>query len=123
MPEVVTIAGSPSAASRSSAILDHVRSLLEGYQITTENIQVRALPLEALFYGLVDDPEIQRAFRVIEDAEALVIATPVYKAAYTGVLKSFLDLLPQRAFADKIIFPIATRGAPGHQLAIDYALK
>lgn len=123
MPEVVTIAGSPATPSRSSAILDRVRCLLEGYQITTEDIQVRALPLEALFYARVDDPSIQNALRAIENASALVIGTPIYKAAYTGVLKSFLDLLPQRAFADKVILPIATGGAPGHQLAIDYALK
>ena len=53
----------------------------------------------------------------------VVVATPVYKAAYTGILKSFLDLLPQRALADKIVFPIATAGSPAHLLALDYALK
>nr|MBD3885136.1 NADPH-dependent FMN reductase [Phormidium tenue FACHB-886] len=59
----------------------------------------------------------------IEQADALIISTPVYKAAYTGVLKAFLDLLPQNALREKTILPIATGGTIAHLLAIDYALK
>jgi FMN reductase len=46
----------------------------------------------------------------------------VYKAAYTGLLKSFLDLLPQYALAGKTVLPLVTGGTPAHVLAIDYAL-
>ena len=56
-------------------------------------------------------------------ASGVVIATPVYKAAYTGVLKTFLDLLPQFGFADKVVLPLATGGTIAHVLAIDYALR
>ena len=51
------------------------------------------------------------------------MATPVYKAAYAGVLKAFLDLLPQDALHDKVVLPIATGGSSAHLLALDYALK
>ena len=53
----------------------------------------------------------------------LVVATPVYKAAYSGVLKVFLDLLPQTALKGKIVLPLATGGSPHHMLALDYALR
>lgn len=56
-------------------------------------------------------------------ASAVIIATPIYKAAYSGILKAFLDVLPQNALADKIILPLATGGSAAHTLAIDYALK
>jgi FMN reductase len=56
-------------------------------------------------------------------AEALVIATPIYKASYTGVLKTFLDLLPQLALAGKTVLPLATGGTIAHVLAIDYGLR
>ncbi|MBV8882973.1 MAG: NAD(P)H-dependent oxidoreductase, partial [Chroococcidiopsidaceae cyanobacterium CP_BM_RX_35] len=46
-----------------------------------------------------------------------------YKAAYTGLLKAFLDLLPQEALRGKAVLPIATGGTIAHLLAIDYALK
>jgi FMN reductase len=56
-------------------------------------------------------------------ARAVVVATPVYKAAYSGVLKVFLDLLPQTALRDKVVLPLATGGSPHHMLALDYALR
>ncbi len=123
MSEVVTIAGSPSYPSRSSAVLDHIRDLLAQQHITSEAINVRSLPFDALFLARIDNPVIQDAINAIAEASAVIIATPVYKAAYTGILKTFLDLLPQNALANKTIYPIATAGAPGHQLAIDYALR
>jgi FMN reductase len=123
MSDIVTIAGSPSYPSRSSAILDHIRDLFETRHLTTQAIQVRALPAEALLWGRADDSSIQRAIQSIADARVVVVATPVYKAAYTGLLKAFLDVLPQQALFDKTVFPIATGGSLAHLLTIDYALK
>jgi FMN reductase len=123
MSDLVTIAGSPSYPSRSSAVLDIIRNHFESRQFTTDSIQVRALPAEALLWGQLDDPAIQQAIQTIAVARIVVVATPVYKAAYTGLLKTFLDVLPQSALVDKIVFPIATGGSAAHLLAIDYALK
>jgi FMN reductase len=66
---------------------------------------------------------VRAAIDMVHRASALVIATPVYKAAYSGVLKVFLDLLPQTAFKDKLVLPLATGGSPNHMLALDYALR
>ena len=52
-----------------------------------------------------------------------MVATPVYQAAYSGLLKVFLDLLPQFAFRGKAVLPIVTGGSPAHVLAVDYALR
>jgi FMN reductase len=52
-----------------------------------------------------------------------VVATPVYKAAYTGILKAFLDLLPQLGLTGKSALPLATGGTLAHVLAIDYGLR
>ncbi len=54
---------------------------------------------------------------------AVVVATPIYKAAYTGGLKALFDILPQSALRGKTVLPLATGGSPAHLLAIDYALK
>ena len=48
---------------------------------------------------------------------------PIYKAACSGLLKVFLDLLPSDILRGKSVLPLATGGSPGHLLAIDYALK
>ena len=123
MADVVTLAGSPSYPSRSTAILGHIRAQFEINGFSTEAISVRDLPAEALLHAQFDDPAIQRVITTIESARVVVIATPVYKAAYTGILKALLDVLPQRALAGKLVFPIATGGSPAHLLSIDYALK
>src|SRR5262245_33630127 len=103
MSDLVTIAGSPSYPSRSSAVLEIIRSHFESRRFTTESIQVRTLPAEALLLGRYDDPAIQQAIATIAAAHVVIVATPVYKAAYTGLLKAFLDVLPQYALVDKIV--------------------
>ncbi|MBO0743094.1 MAG: NAD(P)H-dependent oxidoreductase, partial [Hyphomicrobiaceae bacterium] len=56
-------------------------------------------------------------------AHAVVLATPIYKAAYSGLLKAFLDLLPQDGLHGKWIWPLATGGSPAHTLALDHSLR
>jgi len=123
MPDVITIGGSPSLYSKSGALLEYIRRFVEAEGLTTDSIQVRNLPAEALLFGQVDDPHIQHTIQLLAQANGVIIATPVYKAAYTGILKTFLDLLPQNALANKIVLPLATGGSAVHTLAIDYALK
>lgn len=123
MSDVLTIAGSPSHTSRSSAVLSYTRDFLQSYGLTTDTIHVRDLNAEELLWGRYDGPTIREGVAKVQAAQAIVIATPVYKAAYSGVLKAFLDLLPQDGFTDKIILPIVTGGSPAHLLAIDYSLK
>jgi len=123
MADVITIAGSPSANSRSAAILATARRLLERHHITTAALSVRELPAEDLMFGRFDNPAIVTWAAQIASARAVIIATPVYKAAYSGVLKAFLDCLPQHILAGKLVLPIATGGSPAHMLAIDYALR
>lgn len=123
MADVVTIAGSPASKSRSTAVLAYVRQLLERQGLTTDAIHVRELDAEELLWAKFDGASIIDAVARVQLARALVVATPIYKAAYSGALKSFLDLLPQDALANKLVLPIATGGSPAHLLAIDYSLK
>jgi FMN reductase len=120
---VLAIAGSPSHPSRTYSVLEYAKHHLETKRVSTTLFSVRDLPAEALLFARFDDSSVKEAIALVEQATALVIATPVYKAAYTGVLKAFLDLLPQDALLGKPILPIATGGAIAHLLSIDYALK
>jgi FMN reductase len=121
--DILTIAGSPSLNSRSAAVLAYARDFLQSYGLSTAAIQVRDLNAEELLWGRYDGPSVRDGIAKVQAARAVIIATPVYKAAYSGVLKAFLDLLPQDSLADKIILPIATGGSVAHLLSIDYALK
>jgi FMN reductase len=121
--DVITIAGSPSRFSRSAAVLDYTRRTLERNGLRTRALHVRDLPPEDLIYGRFDSPDILEWISLLQQVRGVIVATPVYKASYSGVLKTFLDLLPQQALSGKLVLPIATGGSPAHMLAIDYALR
>jgi FMN reductase len=123
MPDIVAIAGSPSEASRSLAVVEYARRIVSDSGFSSSVIRVRDLDPEDLLYGRVKGHSILQSTRLIEEARAVIITTPVYKASFSGVLKAFLDLLPQNAFNNKVVLPFATGGSPAHLLAIDYALK
>lgn len=123
MPNVIAIAGSPSHPSRTSAVLEYAKTVLKSQGLELELISVRDLPAEDLLFANFDSPAIKKAQAKVEQASGLIIATPIYKASYTGVLKAFLDLLSPAALSGKVILPIATGGTVAHLLAIDYAIK
>lgn len=120
---VLLIAGSPSERSRSAALLDAVGERLGERGIHVDRLPIRDLSPQALLLADTGHKTVARAIEQVARAKALVVATPVYKAAYSGVLKVFLDLLPQTALKHKAVLPLATGGSPHHMLALDYALR
>ena len=88
-----------------------------------DRLRVRDLSPQALILADFGHRSISQAIGQVAQAEVVIVATPVYKAAYSGVLKVFLDLLPQDAFKGKTVLPLATGGSPNHMLALDYALR
>lgn len=123
MSRILVISGSPSAVSRTDGVLSHLvrRFQVGGHEV--QQVRLRDLPAGPLLAADVTRPEIAAAVRAVDAADAIVIGSPVFKAAYSGLLKSFLDLLPQFAFRGKSVLPIVTGGSPAHVLAVDYALR
>lgn len=120
---ILLIGGSPSTPSSSSRLLHHVgdKLALRGHRVN--KLHVRELPAEALLHADCRHPDIARALAAVAAADAVVIATPVYKASFSGILKTFLDLLPQDGLAGKLVLPLASGGSQSHMLALDYALR
>jgi FMN reductase len=123
MATILSVSGSPSPTSRTTRLLRHLDERLRqhGHEVTT--LDVRTLPAQALLGADPRHPAITGAADMFARADGVVIGTPVYKAAYSGLLKSLLDLLPQYALAGKTVLPLATGGSRAHVLAIDYALR
>jgi FMN reductase len=120
---VLLLGGSPSPQSSCSRLLQHIgdKLALQGQRAT--RVEVRDLPPQALLRADSGSPELARALALLRQADAVVVATPVYKAAYSGLLKLFLDLLPQDGLAGKLVLPLGTAGSQSHMLALDYALR
>ncbi|MET9391264.1 NADPH-dependent FMN reductase [Streptomyces sp. NPDC006624] len=123
MATILSVSGSPSATSRTARLLRQLDARLaaQGHEVIP--LDVRTLPADALLGADFRHPAIVRATALVEQADGVVVGTPVYKAAYSGLLKALLDLLPQYALAGKTVLPLATGGSTAHVLAIDYALR
>ncbi len=61
--------------------------------------------------------------KVIMEADAIIIGTPVFQASIPATLKNIFDLLPVNAFQEKIVSMLVTAGSPKHYLIVEQQLK
>lgn len=120
---VILLGGSPSPQSSCSRLLHHVGERLAVHGWRTTRLEVRELPGQSLLRMDAHDAQLACALALMTRADALVVATPVYKAAYTGMLELFLDLLPPDALRGKLVLPLATGVSQAHPLALEHALR
>lgn len=119
MTKIVIINGTNSGKSRVNAVQHYINQKVTD----VSSIEVYKLPAHALVAADYTNEEIIAANEKVEKADVIIVLTPVYKAAYSGILKTYLDLIPQKGLQGKVVLPIAVGGSVHHLLAIEYALK
>ena len=120
---IVAISGSPSPRSKTATLVDEVLRRLGPDAANAAHLRLADFDPAALLQARSDDMVLARGVAALANADGVVIATPIFKASFSGLLKAFLDLLPQFALAGKVVMPLATGGSPAHVLALDYALR
>lgn len=110
MTTVAIISGSPSRASKTNRVAEWVSEQLQRIGHTVYFIRLRDLPAEDLLYAHSSSDSIVKTHDWIRQSRVVVVLSPVYKGSYTGILKAYLDLLPEKAFAGKLVVPIVTGG-------------
>jgi FMN reductase len=120
---IVILSGSPNPQSRLAGIIDYLERRLTARGVTVDHLAAASLPAEDLILGRFDSPAVKDAIGRVERADAVIVASPVYKASYTGLLKTLLDLLPQKGLEGKTALPVMIGGTIAHLLAIEFALK
>jgi SsuE family FMN reductase len=123
MSTIVFISASRSSVSTTQGLVSHVARRMSGAGHDTQSLVLRDLPAGPLLAGDTSDQRIAAAVTAVGFADAVVVASPVYQSSYSGLLKVFLDLLPQFAFRGKAVLPLLTGGSTAHVLAVDYALR
>ncbi|ANZ36151.1 NADPH-dependent FMN reductase [Lentzea guizhouensis] len=122
MSDLLIISGAPSPAAPTGQVVSHVAAALEATGHRVAHLNVRALPTLSLLTEDLSDPEIAAAVSSVLSADGVVVASPVYRAAYSGLVKALLDLLPKKALRGRAVLPLATGGSQGFLVAMDYAL-
>ncbi len=120
---ILFVAGSPSPRSRTESLLDQLGGLLERRGQAVSRLSLAGLPAQPLLNADANDAALAAALTEVETARTIVFGTPIYKASFSGLLKTFLDLLPQSGLVGKTVLPIATGGSNAHFLALDYGLR
>lgn len=69
------------------------------------------------------DAELTRLTAEVAASDVAIFASPTYKAAYTGMLKAFLDRYGGNGLAGTVAVPVMTGGWPGHLLAVEVHLR
>ncbi len=128
---VVGVSGSTHAPSRTtalvSAVLDAVaRDRGEAGERTDTHL-VRVDRIGAELAGAVRrdalPASIEDDLRRIETADLLVVASPVYRASFTGLFKHLFDVIDQHALVGTPVLLAATGGSERHGLMIEHQLR
>ncbi|MCU1376191.1 MAG: NADPH-dependent fmn reductase [Actinomycetia bacterium] len=116
---VAVVVGNPKPKSRT-----YEAALLVAERLTGEPpdlvIDVVDLGPGLLGWG---DPAVAEAVAAVCAAELVVVASPTFKATYTGLLKLFLDQVPTDGMAGVLAVPLMLGAGPGHALAPELLLK
>ena len=123
MTKAILINGGNSVESRLTGVENYIAETLARKGVEVETIQVHQLPAEDLITANYASEAIAKEVVKVEAADIVVFLTPIYKGSYTGILKTFIDLLPQKALEGKHVFPVAIGGSIAHLLSLEYSLK
>lgn len=118
--------------SRTRVVLDAALSGARAYDpgVETEVLELRDFALEFCDGRSSDlyNADTRRALALVEEADAYLVATPVYRATYTGALKNFFDLVPndpdgRDPLRGKVVGLLATGGSDHHYLVLEHQLR
>jgi FMN reductase len=111
---VVALSGNPRPRSRTAALaLAVARAVVD--------LGPAGPAVEVDLSNRASSDEELRA--ILTGAEVAVVASPTYKATYTGLLKTFLDGVPTGALAGVVAIPVMVAGDRAHALAVDVHLR
>lgn len=115
---VAVVVGNPKPASRTLSAASYVARELAGAEPDL------VVDLGAIGPALLDwsDPTVGELVRQVGEADLVVVASPTYKATYTGLLKLFLDRFSTAGISG-VAVPLMLGGGPAHALAPELTLR
>ena len=115
---IAVVVGNPKPASRTLDSARHVAHELTGRRA---DLVVDLADLGVLLMDWAD-PEVSRLVAEVGDADLVVVASPTYKATYTGLLKLFLDRFAGGTGLTGVAVPLMLGAGPTHALAPELSL-
>jgi FMN reductase len=128
---LVAVSAGLSQPSSTRLLTDRlVAATTEQLRAAGEEVDVTVVELRELAHDLTDhlmtgfpSPRLKVALDATAGAEGLIAVTPVFSASYSGLFKSFFDVLEDGAIAGTPTLLGATGGTARHSLALEYAVR
>jgi FMN reductase len=123
-PRLLMIVGAATPPGRLAAAVAFAAETASG-TAEVDILNLAETPVEICDGRPLDkyDASTRQAVERIIGAAAVLIAAPVYRASYPGVLKNLLDIAPVEALQAKPIGIVAMGGSPHHFLGVDWQLR
>ncbi|MFH5824135.1 FMN reductase [Georgenia sp. AZ-5] len=96
-----------------------------GVTATVETVELRGVAHEIVNAMLTGFPtgELAGVLEQVTGADGLVLVTPLFTTTYSGLFKSFVDILDKDALTGMPVLLGATGGTPRHSLALEYSVR
>ncbi|PMS36629.1 FMN reductase [Trinickia symbiotica] len=123
---VVAVSGGLQRPSRTLVLTKALlRTLGKALPIETHLIELGEIApqLAGAVYRTQLPADVEAKIRLIESADLLVVASPVFRASYTGLFKHLFDFVHHEALIDVPVLLAATGGSDRHALVIDHQLR
>jgi FMN reductase len=96
-----------------------------GYDVTVDVVELRELAVDIAnnFVTGYAAPRLAEVIAGVEASDGLIAVTPVFSASYSGLFKSFVDVLDPKSLDGKAVLLGATGGTDRHQMVLEYAMR
>jgi FMN reductase len=121
--QLVVLTASPSPTSRSTFVARRVAAHAERGGFSAHFFAPADFDAADLIAGRATAPSAARFLDAIAKADAVVLATPVYKATYSGALKAVVDLIGPDSLIGKHALGIATTRLAAHATEVSHAYR
>ena len=96
-----------------------------GYEVTIDVVELRDLAVDIAnnFVTGFAPPRLAEVIAGVEASDGIIAVSPVFSASYSGLFKSFIDVLDPKSLDGKAVLLAATGGTDRHQMVLDYAMR
>lgn len=96
-----------------------------GYEVEVDVVELRDLAVDIAnnFVTGYAAPRLAEVIAGVEASDGIIAVTPVFSASFSGLFKSFIDVLDPKSLDGKAVLLGATGGTDRHQMVLDYALR
>ncbi|MEW1648500.1 FMN reductase [Streptomyces sp. NPDC091219] len=124
--KLVVVSAGLSVPSSTRLLADRLAAAVDGQTpVDIQVVELRDLAVE-IAHNLTNGfpgKKLAAALAAVTEADGLIAVTPVFSASYSGLFKSFFDVLEQGALTGKPVLIAATGGSARHSLVLEHALR